>query len=59
MSSLVLSVLDESSSFLQVTRTAVKAWMGLKFSRIEHGSMELAALECLKNLHRTITGVML
>ena len=45
---LVLSYLDESSSFLQVKRTCIKAWMGLKFSKIEHGSMELAALECLK-----------
>ena len=26
----------------------IKAWMGLKFREIEHGSMELAALECLK-----------
>ena len=34
--------------FSLLTRTAVKAWMGLKFSKIEHGSMELAALERLK-----------
>ena len=44
-----------SYSFLQATRAAMKAWMGLKFSKIEHGSMELAALECVKkNLHRPI-----
>ena len=48
MSTLVLSCLIESYSFLQVARTAIKAWMGLKFSKIEHGSMEMAALECLK-----------
>ena len=59
MSSLVLSFLDESSSFLQVTRTAIKAWMGFKLSKIEHGSLELDAFEHLKNLHRLIMGVML
>ena len=37
-----------SYSFLQVTRTAIKALMGLKFNKIEYPSMELAALECLK-----------
>ena len=31
----------------------------LKFSKIENGSMELAALEHLKNLHSFIMGVML
>ena len=51
--------LDLIHSFLQVIRAAIKAWMGLKFSEIEHGSMELAALECLKKLHRHIMGVML
>ena len=39
---------------MQVTRTAIKAWMGLKFSKIEHGSMALAALEFLKNLQSTL-----
>ena len=28
--------------------TATKAWMSLKFSKIKHWSMELAALERLK-----------
>ena len=37
-----------SYSFLHVTRTAIKAWMGLKFSKFKHWSMELAALEFLK-----------
>ena len=42
------SFLIGSYSFLRVTKTAIKAWMGLKLSKIERGSMELAALECLK-----------
>ena len=41
------------SSFLQVTRTAIKSWMGWKFSKIRLGSMELAALERLKNFPYT------
>ena len=53
------SFLIGSYSFLHVIRTDIKAWVGLKFSKIEHGSMELAALECLKNLHRPIIGVVL
>ena len=32
---------------------------GFEIRKIDHGSMELAALECLKNLHRPIMGVML
>ena len=55
----VPSFLIGSYSFLQVTRTAIKPWMGLKFSKIEHGSMVSAALERLKNLHIFIIGVML
>ena len=58
VNTLAPSFLIGSYSFLQVTRTAIKAWMGLIFSKIEHRSMELAALECLKNLHRPIMGVM-
>ena len=34
-----------SSSFLQVTRTAIKSWMGLKFGQIILGTVEFAALE--------------
>ena len=49
MSSLVLSVLDESSSFLQVTRTTIKACMSLSFCQIPSATIELAALERLKN----------
>ena len=43
------SFLIGSYSLLQVTRTAIQAWMGLKFSKVEHGSMELVALEFLKS----------
>ena len=56
VSSLVPSVLIGSYSFLQVTKTAIKAWMGLKFSKIERGSMELAALERLKKSLYTYNG---
>ena len=39
-----------SSSFLQVTRTAIKSWMGLKFGEIRPGLVELGALECLEKI---------
>ena len=38
-----------SSSFLQVTRTTIKAWMSSNFSGIPPLTSELAALERLKN----------
>ena len=49
MTTLVLSFSNGSSSFLQVTRSAMKAWMGLKFGKIPSLTSELAALERLKN----------
>ena len=49
VSSLVLSVLNESTSFLQVTRPTIKAWMSLNFWQIPSLTTELAALERLKN----------
>ena len=49
MTILVASFLDGSSSFLQVTRTNIKAWMSLNFSKIPSPTTELAALEHLKN----------
>ena len=49
MSSLVLSILDESSSFLQVIRTTITALMSLNFCQIPSPTIELAALERLKN----------
>ena len=48
MSTLALPFFIESSLFLQVTMTAIKAWMGLKFGMIGPGSAELATLERLK-----------
>ena len=38
-----------SSSFLQVTRTTIKAWMSSNFGWIQSLTAELAALECLTN----------
>ena len=49
MTTLVPSFLDGSSSFLQITRTAIKAWMGLNFGKIPSLTSELAALEPQKN----------
>ena len=49
MSTLALPVFIGSSSLLQVSREAMKAWMGSKFGKIGLGSAELAALERLKN----------
>ena len=43
------SFLIEFSLFLQVTRSTIKAYMGLKFGQTRPWTVELAALECLKN----------
>ena len=45
MTTLVPSFLDESSSFLQITRPIIKAWMGLNFGKIPSLTLELSALE--------------
>ena len=45
MSTLSLQFFIGSSLFLQVTRTAIKAWMGSKFGKIGPGSAELATFE--------------
>ena len=45
----VPSFSNGSSLFLQVTRSAIKAWMGLNFGKIPSLSSELAALERVKN----------
>ena len=50
VSTLALSFLIESSSFLQVTRTTIKAWMSSNLGRIPPLTSELAALERLKNV---------
>ena len=49
MTTLVPSFLDGSSSFMQVTRTAIAAWMSLIFGKIQSRNIVLTALECLKN----------
>ena len=49
MTTLVPSFLDGSSSFLQITRTIIKAWMDLNFGKIPSLTSELAALERQKN----------
>ena len=49
MTTLVQSFLDGSSSFVQVTRPTIKAWMNLNFGKIPSLASELAALERLKN----------
>ena len=49
MTTLVTSFSNGSSSFLQVTRSIIKAWMGLNFGKIPSLTLELAALEGVKN----------
>ena len=49
MTTLVPSFSNGSSSFLQVTSSVVKAWMGLNFGKIPSQTSELAALERVKN----------
>ena len=49
MTTLVLSILNGSSSFLQTIRTTINAWMGLNLVKIPSLILELAPLEQLKN----------
>ena len=49
MTTLVPSFSNGSSSFLQVTRSALEAWMGLNFSKNPSLTSEFAALERVKN----------
>ena len=49
MTTLVLSILNGSSSFLHTIRTTIKAWMSLNFDKNPLLASELAALEHLKN----------
>ena len=49
MTSLVLSILNGSSSSLQIRRTTIKAWTGKNFVKIPSLIMELAVLEHLEN----------
>ena len=50
MTTLVLSTLNGSSSFLQIRRTTIKAWMSLNFVKIPSPMMDLVPLEHLKHL---------
>ena len=49
MTTLVLSILNGSSSFLHTIRTTIKAWMSLNFDKIPSLTWEFAALEHQKN----------
>ena len=49
MTTLVLSILNGSASFLQTIRTTIKAWISLNFVKIPLPILELAPLEHLKN----------
>ena len=56
MTTLALSFLIGSSLFLQVTRTAIKSWIGLKLDSIRRRTYELAALERLEKSTLTYNG---
>ena len=49
VTSLLLSILNRSSSYLQIRRTTVEAWMSLNFVKFSTPFMEFAVLEHLKN----------
>ena len=49
VTTLVLSILNGSSSFLHTIRTTFNAWMSLNFGKIPLLTLELAALERQKN----------
>ena len=49
MTTLVLSILNGSSSFLHTILTTNKAWMSFNFGKISSLTSELAALERQKN----------
>ena len=54
MTTLVLSILNGSSPFLQIKRTAIKAWMSLNSVKIPSPIMELAHLEHLKIIDNAV-----
>ena len=49
MTTLVLSILNGSTSFLHTIGTTIKAWMSLNFVKIPSLTSELATLERQKN----------
>ena len=50
MTTLVLSILNGSCSFLHTIRTTIKVWMSLHFGNIPSLTSELAALELQKKI---------
>ena len=52
VTTLALSFLIGSSSFLQIRKTFIKAWMSSSFCQIRLRTAELASLVRLKNPHR-------
>ena len=54
MTSLVLSILNGSSSFLHTIRTTNKAWMSLNLGKIPLLTSELAALERQKKIMNNV-----
>ena len=57
MPTLVLSILNGSSSFWQIRRTIIKAWISLNFVKIPLPIMELAALDNLKKMMDNVTAL--
>ena len=49
VASLALSILNGSSSYLEVTRIAITSRMSSNFSQIQPLTAELSALDCVKN----------
>ena len=59
MTTLVPSFLDRSSSFLQITRPTIKAWMGLNFGKIPSLTSELAAHRLMMGEYIFVTTLVL
>ena len=49
VTTLVLSILNGSSSFFHTIRTSIKPWMSLNFGKFPLLTLELTALERQKN----------
>ena len=59
MTSLVLSLFNGYSSYLQIRRTTIKSLMSLNFIKIPLPIMELAALEHLKMIDNVVTSFLI
>ena len=55
MTTLVLSILNGSSSFLHTIRTTIKALMSLNSRKIQLLTLELSALERQKKMNNVVT----